>query len=94
MDPAVYAWLSDRLPTLPALRDLAAVMPPGQRGYPEFRTGTDEVALYMHMTTGILELGMTVCQLAGHQPVRVSRGCVRDNGSYSHDCGRCGRFLD
>ena len=95
MDPTVYAWLSDRLPTFPTLRDIAAVMPPGQRGYPLFRTGAAEVTLYLQLTAGMQELGMTVCQVAGHLPVRVSRGCcLRDNGIHSHDCARCGRFLD
>ena len=71
-------------------------MPPGQRGFPEFRAGAEEVALYLHFTAGVRELGMSVCEFAGtHVPVRVSRGCtLRDNGMFSHDCARCGRFLD
>ena len=93
-DPTVYAWLTGMPPSYPALHDLAQVMPPGQRGFPEFRTGADEVALYLHFTAGLRELGMTTCELDGHIPVRVSRGCLRDNGVYSHDCARCGCHLD
>ena len=94
MDPTVYAWLNGRPPAYPALQDLASAMPPGQRGFPEFRTGADEVALYLHFATCLREMGMSACQLVGHVPVRVSRGCMRDNGTHAHDCARCGRFLD
>ena len=94
-DPTVYAWLSGKEPVFPTLGDLAQMMPPGQRGCPEFRTGGDEVALYLHVTGGLRELGMTVCEFVGHAPVRVSRACtMRDNGVFSHDCARCGRTLD
>ena len=94
MDPTVFAWLCGQAPAFPALQDLAAAMPPGQRGFPEFRTGADEVALYLHFATCLREMGMSACQLVGHVPVRVSRGCIRDNGTHAHDCARCGRFLD
>ena len=94
MDPTGYAGLHGRPPAYPALQDIASALPPGERGLPEFRTAADEVALYLHLTTGLRELGMTVCQLEGHVPVRVSRGCLRDNGTYSHDCARCGGLLD
>ena len=95
LDPDVYAWLHDGPPAYPAgLQDLARAMPLGQRGFPELRTGSDEVASYLHFAKGLRELGMSDCQLTGHVPVRTSRGCMRDNGEYSHDCGRCGAYLD
>jgi hypothetical protein len=95
MDPDVYAWLHGGSPTYPAgLQDLARAMPLGQRGFPELRTGSDEVASYLHFAKGLRELGMSDCQLTGHVPIRASRGCMRDNGEHSHDCGRCGAYLD
>ena len=45
-------------------------------------------------TAGLREMGMPACQLAGRVPLRVARGCMRDNGMHSHDCARCGRYLD
>jgi hypothetical protein len=96
MDPDVYAWLHGGPPAYPTgLQDLAQAMPLGQRGFPERRTGSDEAALYLHFAKGLRELGMSGCQLTGHVPIRASRGCsMRDNGEHSHDCGRCGAFLD
>ena len=94
MDPTVYAWLHGKAPAYPALPDIASAMPLGQRGFPEFRTGADEVALYLHFATALREMGRPACQLAGHMPIRVARGCMRDNGMHSHDCARCGRYLD
>ena len=96
MCPSAYAWLTRGPLAYPSLENLAGVMPPGQRGFPEFRTGADEVALYLHFAAGLQELaaGVSLCELVGHEPVRVSRMQPRDNGVYSHDCARCGRFLD
>ena len=94
MDPTVYAWLTGRPLAYPRLQDLALAMPPGQRCYPRFRTGADEVALYLHFIAGLREMGMSACQLAGHVPFRVSRTQMRDNGEHSYNCARCGTYLD
>jgi hypothetical protein len=96
MDPSMYAWLrgGGGQPAFPALQDIAHNMPPGQRGFPEFRTAGDEVALYLYFAANLREMGKSECQRSGHEPMRVSRGGMRDNGEYCHDCRICGAHLD
>ena len=95
-DPHMYAWLVGGQPMFPSLGDVAkAIALPWPSGLPHHLTGEDEAALYLHLTDQIRMKSLSECQRVGHAPVRVwKRCCLRDNGEFDYECGRCGMELD
>ena len=92
MDPDMGSWLLGT-EAFPMLDELAEALQIYDDGLPEFRTGEQEAALYLDLVGAAQLAGMTDCERNGHQPIRVSRGCMRDNGDYDNECRVCGAVL-